>query len=377
MKNSWHQNGNIFAIQEVSQQIANLPVGVYILRFSERTGFFLEQVAEKFALPQKMYGISGNLVDRVLKTWDNTTSNLGVLMNGIRGTGKTVTCEVIANKINLPVIIVDSPLGGLSDFFALVQQDIVIFFDEFEKIFSEEWGKPSKLLMLMDGVMKNEHRKLFLLTTNELRIDANLIQRPGRIRYIKTFENLSPDVVMEILNDRLLNKEHIKQTAQFIAELEMITVDIVCSIIDEVNIHDEVPEKFKDVFNVKKVSELFAVYGIENAEDGTYVGERLLFDNARVHPPGMQLCNNFVGYDFYVNNVSLGDIDEVIDKDICIVREKYTDEEYEKAERDKTDLPDKPKKTYRIEPRNSFNRAFVGSSHVRTTNTTAISSLLV
>lgn len=46
-----------------------------------------------------------------------------------------------------------------------------------------------------------------LLTTNNLYVNENLIGRPSRIRYKKTFGNLQPEVVQEYLDDNLKEQE--------------------------------------------------------------------------------------------------------------------------------------------------------------------------
>lgn len=57
---------------------------------------------------------------------------------------------------------------------------------------------------MIDGVY-NSKRKLYILTTNELSVDENLLGRPGRIRYIKEFSNLSAKAVNDVIDDHLTN----------------------------------------------------------------------------------------------------------------------------------------------------------------------------
>lgn len=49
----------------------------------------------------KIYGMESKLIEHVMRTFENTTSNLGMLFNGIKGTGKTITAKIIANRTNL------------------------------------------------------------------------------------------------------------------------------------------------------------------------------------------------------------------------------------------------------------------------------------
>jgi broad-specificity NMP kinase len=381
MNTKWKQSGNSFYPGEVSSQVDNLPPGVYMLSLDPRLGFYLDQKMDKFPLPSKVYGINSKFIDRCIKTWNSVQGNLGVLMNGLRGTGKTVTAEIIANRLNMPVILVANTYEDMHDFFGDIQQEVVIFFDEFEKVFPSRWDKPSEILTMMDGACKSPFRRLFLLTTNELKVDENLIQRPGRIRYLKTFGNLVPDVVTEVVTDRVHNKALVKEIVDFISELEIITLDIVCAIVDEVNIHNELPEEFKDVFNIKKVSELFAVYEMVDfdvnkmsarvdASGQQMCTERLVAENVRVYPKldpySYDNRDDLIHNYFMINRDNIGEIVDVLASDIIVVRL------YAKNEEQEEDESKCERKIFRIETRTAYNRAFTRYSGRSTSNVQSI-----
>lgn len=54
----------------------------------------------------------------------------------------------------------------------------------FEKNFKEE---DSTVLQIMDGVYNSNHRKIFLLTTNNMHINENLVGRPFSYSLCKAF----------------------------------------------------------------------------------------------------------------------------------------------------------------------------------------------
>ena len=54
--------------------------------------------------------------------------------------------------------------------------------------------------------------------------------------------------------DILINKKYKDEVFNFISNLQNITIDIAKSVIVEVNIHDELPEQFKSIFNVKQIT---------------------------------------------------------------------------------------------------------------------------
>ena len=153
------------------------------------------------------------------------------------------------------------------------------------------------------------------------------------------------------------NKQFKQQILEFITELELITVDIVCAIIDEVNIHNEAPAAFKDVFNIKRVTELNTVYEmIKDEITGEYVREIVLHEGAKTQPASVHPYNN--GYSFNINKEYIGEISEVFSQDIFEVQPQYTNDEEEAAEKKGETLPEKPTRVFRLEPKTSYNSMF-------------------
>ena len=94
---------------------------------------------------------------------------------------------------------------------------------------------------MIDGVM-NKSRKLYILTTNTLDINDNLKGRPGRIRYIQNFRNITPKAVDEYLADNLVRKEAIESIYDLLNSLEVSTIDTLKSIVDEANVYGTVSD---------------------------------------------------------------------------------------------------------------------------------------
>jgi PII-like signaling protein len=342
MKNAWTQSSNKFTLTEVSKQTQVLPSGVYKFELDMFENPFLSRVQDNFVFPYKVYGIETDFINRVCKSWHNTTGNFGVLLNGLKGTGKTVTAEIIANELNLPVIIVSFHSEKLVSFLNDIQQDVIVFVDEFEKIYD---GYENTLLTIMDGALKTKHRIFFLLTTNDLIVDRNLLQRPSRVRYVKSFSDLTLPVIMEIVNDKLEHKHLYDAVVNFISQLPIITMDLVKSIIEEVNIHDEDPSIFKEVFNIHgDRSDLYNVYKIVDGNKEEV--EKL----AMVRPYHINTYS--LGEDFRVNNQSLGYISQVISSNQFVVV-KYT-------KNNETKETVQEQAMYFIEPSTRMHRAFTG-----------------
>lgn len=302
MENTWKRRGADYFLEEVGDNVRPLPIAVYMLQAVPVIGtLYLTQIEDEFELPRKVYGVETHFINRVIKTYNFTTGNLGVLMNGIRGTGKTVTAKQISNQMKMPVIIIKDNFDNTADFLNSLQDDVILFFDEYEKIYDDY---NSDILTVMDGVLTTKYRKLFLLTTNNAYVNENMLQRPGRIRYFKTFTDLTLETIIEIVDDRLINKEFKDEVVKFLANLEIITIDIVCAVIEEVNIHDELPEKFKGVFNVKPLDDVFDVSILKDGK------RQLLYSRVTVDP--MRPTKACIGKVFRIDGTIVGRITESI-----------------------------------------------------------------
>ena len=258
------KRGAIYSQTEGNFQVSPmLDDGIYQIQQNPMNGeLFLVRIADEFHFGFKLYGIDETLVKHVLDTYNKqpVKKNLGVLLNGAKGTGKTVTAKVMANKLGLPVILCENPYPGLSRFLAGIDHDCIFFFDEFEKNFRMTCGDGEDcagedLLSIMDGVYNADHCHIFLLTTNKLRVNDNLISRPSRIRYLKSFGDvIDRKILEEFVDDNLIYKEFKTEIMDFVDSLSMATIDIVKSIVEEVNIHHCGIETFKNFFNVKEAT---------------------------------------------------------------------------------------------------------------------------
>lgn len=208
----------------------------------------LEKVADKFEFPFKIYdlGING-FIQKVKHTWNSeifekSGQNLGIILNGVKGTGKTIGAKILCNEINIPVINISYPIEGMLEFIQSLEFECIILLDEAEKTFpSSDMGASQLLLKMIDGVM-NKSRKLYVLTTNTLDINDNLKGRPGRIRYIQNFRNITPKAVEDYLADNLIRKEAIESIYSLLNSLEVSTIDTLKSIVDEANIYGTVDD---------------------------------------------------------------------------------------------------------------------------------------
>lgn len=279
-KKKWVNEGSEFYFSDIPKVSGSLPTGVYELNFDIRKGFYLVKTSDDFELPEKVYGVEKDLIDRMINTYKAVNKNFGVLLQGLKGTGKTITAKIVCNRLKLPVILVNKAYRDIGTFINSVDQDLVLFFDEFEKVYEfssyiddndeeqdvENNKKPnvSSLLTLMDGVFTSEHKRLFLMTTNKKYLPDPMLSRPSRIRYIKEFTDLSYDSIMEILNDSVKNKELIPGLVTILSELEIITIDIVKAVAEEANIYNTADPEFFSIFNIKTKDVYYDIFLDDN-----------------------------------------------------------------------------------------------------------------
>ena len=267
-KQKWINEGGIFfpipGYATIYATPGNGVFQIYEDPMNHRLG--LAKIDDAFVFDFKLYDLGcEDIFEKVTTTWfsnifSSGNKNLGVIFNGIKGTGKTIAAKVLSNRIGLPVVVISEPKDGLLEFIQSLCFECVILIDEAEKTFD---SNREMLLKMIDGVY-NSSRKLYLLTTNRLTVDENLLGRPGRIRYIKQFGNLTPTAIEEFLDDNLEDKNKRQGILELIDMLTISTIDILKAIVDEVNIHGEVPDD--KMLNVPKAEFHFDIVKFNGLE---------------------------------------------------------------------------------------------------------------
>lgn len=225
----------------------------------------LQRIGDTFEFNFKIYELGCDEMLRTIKrTWESEVfvkgeKNLGVIFNGLKGTGKTLSAKLLCNALDLPVVIVQYPYEGLVNFLQSLCFECVVFIDEAEKTF-KKGEDDDVLLRLIDGVY-NQTRKLYILTTNQLTLNDNLLGRPGRIRYRFEFGNLLPKAINDYLDDNLLPEyaDRRRSILDQVDLLEISTIDILKALVDEVNIHGQLPENM--CLNIPTSKFVFEILG--------------------------------------------------------------------------------------------------------------------
>ena len=191
------------------------PGTVYSLIYSRGDGDLYIEESKKFEFPSVYYQTNSDkkFTKRVLDTFKKTDKlTTGVLLSGLKGSGKTLMSKWIAKESNLPVIVIDSSVCSedIEGFFAKINTDVCVVFDEIDKYWNTRY-----LLGFLDGV-KPSCKKLVICTCNdEKEIDKYLNDRCSRIRYKKSFKSLNKDVVKGIINDIIGDKSKAEGAAEY------------------------------------------------------------------------------------------------------------------------------------------------------------------
>lgn len=269
---------------------------VYLVQFNQNTNQFELNQQSSFTLPEKVYGHNTSNTNKIMNLFErNVGRTSGVMLEGAKGTGKTLTAAEVciqSNSLGIPVIILQSPYSGekFNDFMNSITEKCVVFIDEFEKTFKEQDDIDS-VLQLLDGGIKTH--KLFLMTSNtELASNEKLqflFNRPGRVHYLFSYGSLSNELIQEYLDDCLQYKEYEDSIKNLKRSFKVFTMDILKTIVNEINFYGSSKLPFNEVIkdlNVKTDRGIESYdYKLSVVLDGVEVPEdHLVFDSKKVNP---------------------------------------------------------------------------------------------
>ena len=227
---------------------------VYTLSVDKWSDEISFKIAPDFSMPSKIYETEedSRFINKVLNYYNKSgEGTTGVMLSGLKGSGKTITAKNIAIKSNLPIILIDKgfrPSFLINLFNKLSKVEACFVFDEIDKL-GEDYDD-DYLLKILDGA-NTSGKKLVLCTCNNSDdVSEYLKDRCSRIRYWREFSELSASMIQSILEDRLIDKDEVKPLTDFIIEnFAVISFDNISSFVDEVNEYPNATfeELFKDM----------------------------------------------------------------------------------------------------------------------------------
>jgi hypothetical protein len=138
-----------------------LDAAAYEVVFIQNQGFFLKLARVPDARDIHVYGRMKERVEKVMRSYKASTQNLGVILSGAKGIGKSLFAKLISYRAieeGLPVIMVNEYFEGLPQFLASIDQRCMVLFDEFDKNFfnpstetNDHTSVQDSFLTLFDG----------------------------------------------------------------------------------------------------------------------------------------------------------------------------------------------------------------------------------
>lgn len=246
-----------------------LPVGTYMVNFAQNQGFFLEKVPDLVITESKVYGPHERKADKVLRSFKGFSRNLGVILSGNKGIGKSLFVRILSAKCSeqgIPTLLVSKNIVGIGDFIQSIQQEVLVVFDEFEKIFPKTRGNDNgetqeDLLSLFDGMSSTKH--LYAITVNDFyNLNDYLLNRPGRFHYHIRFNYLSPDDIKGYLTDKMDSPRPL-EVEKVIAFSHRVNLNYDClrAIAYELNMGDSFEDAIQDlnILNLDKIEYFISI----------------------------------------------------------------------------------------------------------------------
>lgn len=212
----------------------------YTLKYDDWEGTMFLELSNNLELPCNYFysDTDKKFVNRVLDYFSITDKNTtGVMLKGLKGSGKSITAKKIALDSKLPIIVVDPrcPASRLNEFFNKFKQSVCVLFDELEK--NQRTWDSDKLLTFLDGISAT-CRKLVIFTCNSDDDICDFIKdRCSRVRYCRVFDALSEDAVFGLCKRELEDESEARAASKFImSNFKTISFDNVLSFLEEIKI---------------------------------------------------------------------------------------------------------------------------------------------
>lgn len=207
-----YRKGNTFLFDKKppADNLDRLPAGVYELIVDPEGNIMVILLGDSYKTPDKLYGDIYDRVDIIYNTYKERAGKpTGVMLTGLKGTGKTQLAELLCNVAitnGLPVITLNTALPTPVIRKALtLLNPCVLYIDELDKLYSkqpqygdEKIHELDKLASIIGSSVTND--VLTLVTTNKVNALPDVfINRPTRFYFRMEYNSLSLKVIEEML----------------------------------------------------------------------------------------------------------------------------------------------------------------------------------
>ena len=107
-----HNEWSIISQFRLEEKLENK---VYSFEVGAFGRMFLKEHNE-LSIPSPLYDVDRDFRNLVFNSFNNNQGNMGVLLSGVKGSGKTVCAKLICKEANLPIILIDKPIDADVDF---------------------------------------------------------------------------------------------------------------------------------------------------------------------------------------------------------------------------------------------------------------------
>lgn len=239
-------DGNVYLTDSRNVITLDINPGCYILSRNPMPPkeFFLKPRNLVSSLSKDLISLKTN-IDRIVNSFEKSSSNMGVLLEGSKGMGKTKTVMGVVYELQnkYPVIFIEDSVSMGSDFNEFIHAfgpKVVIVVDEFDRLFSSKQDSDAsqhKWLSFLDGsASTGDQTVLTLLTTNSVdSLISPLLGRTGRIRYRFKHTKMQPPELITYLKDRGYPDNTINSIKDTWATSKLFNWDILHAILNEIN----------------------------------------------------------------------------------------------------------------------------------------------
>ena len=192
-----------------------LPAYTYTIKFSKMVGFYLERTSDIEVGEPKVYGIHKKKVEKVLSTFSKVCRNLGVILSGDKGIGKSLFVRLLAEegkKKDLPVIIVEKYIPDIAAYISKIDQEAIFIFDEFDKTFYNEISKELELSKQDSHKFKKVVNQ-FLKNNNYDSLEEFCLSCDTDEKFCSFIENVAEELNLSDEKADILENEFVKNLA--------------------------------------------------------------------------------------------------------------------------------------------------------------------